>query len=83
LKAFGKNDIRGVYGETVTEELFEKVGRAYVYYVKERLGKEKVTLSVVRDARLHSLPLAKSIIDGVLAAGGDVIDLGMGPTPFG
>lgn len=49
LKAFGKNDIRGVYGETVTEELFEKVGRAYVYYVKERLGKEKVTLSVVRD----------------------------------
>ena len=83
LKAFGKNDIRGVYGETVTEELFEKVGRAYVYYVKERLGKEKVTLSVVRDARLHSLPLAKAIIDGVLAAGGDVIDLGMGPTPFG
>lgn len=83
LKAFGKNDIRGIYKETVTEELFKKVGRAYVYYVKERLGKDKVTLSVVRDARLHSLPLAKAIIDGVLVAGGNVIDLGMGPTPFG
>jgi phosphomannomutase/phosphoglucomutase len=83
LKAFGKNDIRGIYGETVTEELFLNVGKAYVKYVEKRLNKEKVTISVVRDARLHSVPLAKSIIEGVLSAGGNVIDLGMGPTPFG
>ena len=31
LKAFGKNDIRGVYGETVTEELFEKVWNEKYY----------------------------------------------------
>ncbi|MBQ2644378.1 phosphomannomutase/phosphoglucomutase [bacterium] len=83
LKAFGKNDIRGIYGETVTEDLFYNVGKAYVYYVQQRCNKELITLSVVRDARLHSLPLVKALIKGVLEAGGNVVDLGMGPTPFG
>ncbi|MCR5260748.1 MAG: phosphomannomutase/phosphoglucomutase [Candidatus Gastranaerophilales bacterium] len=83
LKAFGKNDIRGIYGETVTEDLFYVVGKAYVRYVTERCNKNSVSLSVVRDARLHSETLAKALIKGVLEAGGNVIDLGMGPTPFG
>lgn len=83
LDAFGKNDIRGIYGKTVTEELFYNVGKAYVEYVSQRLNKDKVTLSVVRDARLHSKPLVESLVKGVLEAGGNVIDLGMGPTPFG
>ena len=83
LEAFGKNDIRGIYGQTVTEELFYNVGKAYVKYVQHRCGKNDVALSVVRDARLHSVPLAEAIIKGVLEAGGKVVDLGMGPTPFG
>lgn len=83
LEAFGKNDIRGIYGQTVTEELFYNVGKAYVKYVQQRCGKNDVALSVVRDARLHSVPLAEAIIKGVLEAGGKVVDLGMGPTPFG
>lgn len=83
LNAFGKNDIRGIYGQTVTEDLFYNVGKAYVYYVCQRCKKKKITLAVVRDARLHSEPLAKALIKGVLEAGGDVVDLGMGPTPFG
>ena len=83
LDAFGKNDIRGIYGKTVTEDLFYNVGKAYVKYVQTRCNKQKVTLSVVRDARLHSVPLAESLIKGVLEAGGNVINLGMGPTPFG
>jgi len=83
LDAFGKNDIRGIYGKTVTEDLFYNVGKAYVKYVQTRCNKQTVTLSVVRDARLHSVPLAESLIKGVLEAGGNVINLGMGPTPFG
>ena len=83
LDAFGKNDIRGIYGKTVTEELFYNVGKAYVEYVKQRLNKQSVSLTVVRDARLHSVPLSEAIIKGVLEAGGHVINLGMGPTPFG
>ena len=83
LDAFGKNDIRGIYGKTVTEDLFYNTGKAYVKYVQKRCNKTTVTLSVVRDARLHSVPLAKALIKGVLEAGGNVVDLGMGPTPFG
>ena len=34
--AFGKNDIRGIYGDDITEELFYYTGRGFVQYlVKE------------------------------------------------
>ena len=82
LDAFGKNDIRGIYGETVTEELFYYVGKAYVKYVQDRTNEKKVYISVIRDARLSSLSLMKSLIKGLTDAGGNVISLGMGPTPL-
>ncbi len=83
LKGFGKNDIRGIYGKTVTEELMYNTGKAYVYYVRNRCNKLKVILSVVRDVRLHSKTLTEALIGGITEAGGDVVNLGMGPTPFG
>jgi len=82
LDAFGKNDIRGIYGDTVTEKLFYYVGKAYVKYVEKRTEKQKVTISLIRDARLSSLPLMKSLLKGILDAGGDAVNLGMGPTPL-
>lgn len=81
--AFGKNDIRGIYGENVTEELFYLTGKAFTLYTREKTGKNDVNISVIRDVRLHSESLAKSLIKGILEAGGNVTDLGMGPTPFG
>lgn len=81
--AFGKNDIRGIYGTKVTEDLFYNVGKAYVKYIQSRYSKESVIISVVRDARLHSLSLSEALIKGILEAGGNVVNLGMGPTPFG
>lgn len=39
LEAFGKNDIRGIYGKTVTEALFYNVGKSYVQYIKQRCKK--------------------------------------------
>jgi phosphomannomutase len=35
--AFGKNDIRGIYGEDITEELFYYTGRGFVQYLKKNL----------------------------------------------
>ena len=32
--AFGKNDIRGIYGEDITEELYIHTGRGLVAYLK-------------------------------------------------
>ena len=39
FRAFGKNDIRGIYGEDVTEEIFYLAGRGYVKFVVENLNK--------------------------------------------
>ena len=38
--AFGKNDIRGIYGKDVTEELFFFTSKAYIKYIMEQTGKQ-------------------------------------------
>lgn len=83
--AFGKNDIRGIYSEDITEELFYYVGKAYVKYVLENSKEQakNIWLTVVRDARLHSESLTKALIKGVTHMGANVINLGLAPTPIG
>jgi phosphomannomutase/phosphoglucomutase len=85
LSAFGKNDIRGIYGENVTEEIFYYTGRGFVKYLAEQTNKSylEIWITVCRDARLHSPALAKSLIEGILSTGANVVDLGLAPTPLG
>ena len=85
LSAFGKNDIRGIYGDDVTEDLYYYVGKAYVRYICENTGKnpDEIWLSVCRDARLHSPALAKALIKGIITTGANVVDIGLAPTPLG
>src|SRR5574344_1478334 len=84
-KAFGKNDIRGVYGEDVTEELFYYVGRGFVKYLHEKTGKDikEMWLTVTMDARTHSPSLATALMKGVTSTGANAVDLGLAPTPIG
>lgn len=83
--AFGKNDIRGIYGQDVTEELYFFVGKAYVKYIAKLAEKEPKDLwiTVCRDARNHSPALVKSLLGGVTSAGANAVDLGLAPTPIG
>ncbi len=83
--AFGKNDIRGVFGKNVTPEIFTYAGKGYVKYVCEKTGKEPKDLwfSVTYDARLHSPDLKKALIKGVTSVGANVVELGLAPTPLG
>lgn len=85
LSAFGKNDIRGIYGENVTEEVFYYTGRGFVKYLEEKTSKKpsEIWITVCRDARLHSPALSKSLVDGILSTGANVVDLGLAPTPIG
>ena len=85
LSAFGKNDIRGIYGEDITEEIFYYTGRGFVQYlIKEskRIASE-IWITVCRDARLHSESLSKSLIEGIRSCGANVVDMGLAPTPIG
>ena len=93
FRAFGKNDIRGIYGEDVTEELFYYAGRGYVKYIVERLNDgvedrdktdvKDVWVSICMDVRTHSPSLVASLIKGVTSTGANVLDLGIAPTPLG
>ena len=85
LSAFGKNDVRGIYNDDITPELFYYIGRAYVKFVceKNHLLAKDVWLSVCEDARLHSKELSEALIKGINSLGGNVVYLGLAPTPLG
>ena len=84
-QAFGKNDIRGIYGKDITEELYYNIGIGFIEWLKEKSGKKAsdMTLTVCRDARLHSQSLRNALIAGLTSTGAKVIDLGLAPTPIG
>lgn len=83
--AFGKNDIRGIYGKDITEELFYYTGRGFVTYLANNLSKfpDRIWVSVCRDARTHSPALTTALIKGIRSTGANVVDLGLAPTPIG
>ena len=83
--AFGKNDIRGIYGEDITEELFFNTGRGFVEWLKQQSGKKEsdMWITITRDARLHSPALEKALTEGITSTGANVIQLGLAPTPIG
>lgn len=76
LKAFKAYDIRGVYGQDITEDLACKVGRCLPATLACR------DFFVGRDARLSSPALAEALIRGLREAGADVTDLGLCTTPM-
>ena len=83
--AFGKNDIRGIYGDDITEELFFYTGRAFVEYLKKQTNKtcNTIWITVTRDARTHSPALSNALTEGIISTGANVVDLGLAPTPIG
>lgn len=83
--AFGKNDIRGIYGEDITEELYYNIGIGFVEWLQKKSDKkpEAMYITVTRDARLHSPALEKALTDGITSTGANVIQLGLAPTPIG
>jgi phosphomannomutase len=72
-------DIRGIVGETLFEQDAYAIGRAFGTMCA-RLGGRHV--AVGRDGRLSSPAMADGVILGLKAAGMDVIDIGLGPTPM-
>jgi phosphomannomutase len=73
---FKAYDIRGIYGDTVNEEMALKIGRAFVTFLKCK----KVVVG--RDMRPHSGPLFEALTKGITMQGADVIDLGLCTSPM-
>ena len=73
---FREYDIRGIAHRDITEYDAENIGKAYGTLLLQH-GNKKT--SVGRDCRLTSKLFAKRFIDGVIATGCDVIDIGFVP----
>lgn len=76
---FKAYDIRGIVPSTVTEQVAEGIGKAFGT-VARREGETSV--AVGRDGRLSGPSLSAALVRGLVAAGLDVIDVGMVTTPM-
>ena len=83
---FGKNDIRGIYGDDITEELYYNIGLGYTNWLTKQNGKSPsdLKIGVCMDVRIHSELLKKALIAGLLDSGVKHIeDFGIAPSPIG
>jgi len=75
---FRAYDIRGIAGTVLSAAVVREVGRALATFARE---KGATTFAVGRDGRLSGPELCGALMDGLNAAGADVIDIGIVPTP--
>ncbi len=73
---FKAYDVRGTYPDQINEVAAHRIAGAYATYL-QLAGK---TVAVGRDVRLSSPSLQKAVIEGLTAAGVNVINIGVGPT---
>jgi phosphomannomutase/phosphoglucomutase len=79
---FRQYDIRGIWGQELTHEAVELIGRGYATYLLTSVNRNRAKITVGWDARLHSPVIRDSLIKGLTESGIDVLDLGMCPTPL-
>jgi phosphomannomutase len=71
---FKAYDVRGIYGQDLTDEIAYRIGRAAAQYLNVP------EIAVGRDMRLSSPQLASALMQGITDQGTDAIDLGMTTT---
>ena len=76
---FREYDIRGIAGESITEDVVERIGKAYGSMIAEAGGTE---VSVGYDCRKSSPSFRDALCQGINSTGVDVIDIGMVTTPM-
>lgn len=79
-QVFRQYDIRGLAGDELTAPLAREVGRALATLISRRAD-HPPTIVVGRDNRPSSELLASAVCDGIAAAAGTALDVGVLPTP--
>jgi phosphoglucosamine mutase len=78
-KLFGTDGVRGVANTELTPELAFRLGRAGASLFTEQ--DKQPTLVIGRDTRISGEMLEAALIAGICSAGGNVITVGVVPTP--
>jgi len=87
-EVFKAYDVRGIYGEQITEELAWKIGHASAQFLRSTLsgyerGQSSTNRMVIgRDMRRHSKALSEALKEGITSTGVGCIDLGRVDTPM-
>ena len=74
MSCFKAYDIRGKVPSELNEDLARNIGRAYAELFKPK------KIAVGRDMRLSSPAIAGALAEGLMEAGVDVVDIGLGGT---
>jgi phosphomannomutase/phosphoglucomutase len=77
---FREFSIRGVADRDLPAEVVIKIGRALGTYLERKFRGKSVVVG--RDVRLSSPRISRSLIEGLLQTGAEVIDVGLVPTPI-
>ncbi|MDY6794496.1 MAG: phosphomannomutase/phosphoglucomutase [Actinomycetota bacterium] len=68
---FKAYDIRGIYPEQLDDEIFHRIGRAFVAFLDAK------KIATGRDMRLSSPSLSRAFIEGATQQGANVVDIGL------
>ncbi|MFO0658956.1 MAG: phosphomannomutase/phosphoglucomutase [Polyangiaceae bacterium] len=79
--AFREYDIRSIADRDLTSPLVQAIGLAFGTILRDE-GVSKPRIAVARDCRLSSNRIRDALVEGLLSAGCDVVDVGVGPTPM-
>lgn len=78
-RLFGTDGVRGIANSELTPELAFNLGKAGAYVLSKSV--ERPTVLIGKDTRISGDLLEDAISAGILAMGGDVVKVGVLPTP--
>ncbi len=79
---FREYDIRGVADRDLTDPFVRRVAFELARTIQASVEGRRARFAIGRDGRLSSPRIHAALVDGLTAAGVDVVDVGVGPTPL-
>lgn len=79
---FRAYDIRGTVPEQITPEVCRIIGQAYGTELRSLYGLDHPRVVVGRDARTHGPEMMEAVVEGLMAAGCAVVEIGQTPSPM-
>src|SRR6056297_94607 len=76
---FGTDGVRGIANVELTNDLAYKLGRYGAHVLAE--GKKQIKILIGKDTRISGDMLEASLAAGIMSMGGDVVSVGVVPTP--
>lgn len=79
---FREYDIRGVYNKEFDKDFAYLLGKSFVQYFKEKLGKSNPKITLGHDARHSGLEIKEALSRGLRECGADVVYIGLVTSPI-